>query len=613
MECFIKTIGLTFGIIRVIRSKMIVRKIIGVFVLVFACSVANAQRILPVHITLSDSSQDLALYKSFNRKFQADSFHLPQLLEKVKGTLAAFGYMNPNIEISNKDSSFELYISKGFKYEYIIKSFNDTSNILQVDTKNIYHIVGNKTTGLALEKSIQKFLNIYENNGYPFASFYIKPTTLTERIVEANLIFNAGPQFIIDQVEVIGDAKIRQSYIEYYIGVKKGTNYNESMIVSADNKLRQLSFVAVYKPIQVYFEGSKAKVRIFLNQSKANNFDGVVGLQPDETGKRSFILTGEFHLQIPNLFNRGVETTLDYRSFAGNSQDFKTKVNVPNFLKSPLGVDAAISVLKFDTTYIDVNTQIGFRYQPNPSNYLRVFYEHQNIFLLNIDTLAIRQTRQLPNFNDLTAGNYGINISLKKLDFAPNPLKGYSIDATAQVGLRNLQKNKQINDMIFKSQQGDSYHIYDSIKLNTVQYKLIFKSNIYIKVSKYSCVLWSLNGGANFINHIFQNDMYRIGGLNTVRGFNEQSIFATTYAISNYEYRYLLSTYSHAVAFLNSGWYEKKWDKGYTQNIIYSVGAGVQLKTGGGILKLFYALGQTAGTPFSVANGRVHLGYVNNF
>ena len=592
---------------------MIIRKIIGGFMLVLACSLAKAQLTLPVHITLSNSTQDLALYKSFNRKFQTDSAHFPQLLEKLKGTLSAFGYMDPNIETKKMDSAYVLYISKGIKYEYLLKSFNDTSNILQADTKNIYNTLNKNITGSILEKTLKKFLNIYENNGYPFASFYIKPTALNAGNIQANLIFNAGPQFIIDQVEIIGDAKLRQSFIEYYIGIKKGNYYNEAMIVSADNKLRQLGFVEVYKPIQVYFEGTKAKIRIFINQSKANNFDGVVGLQPDETGKRNFILTGEFHLQLPNLLNRGIETNLDYRSFAGSSQDFKTKINIPNFLKSPLGLDAAISILKFDTTYIDVNTQLGFRYQPNPSNYLRVFYEHQNIFLLNVDTAAIRQTKQLPNFNDLKAGNYGINIYLKKLDFAPNPLKGYSLDATAQVGLRNLQKNNQINNMILYSQQGDAYHLYDSIKLNSVQYKFIFKSNIYIKLGKYSCVLWHFNTGTNFINHIFQNDMYRIGGLNTIRGFNEQSIFATSYAISNYEYRYLLSTYSHAVAFVNSAWYEKKWDKGYNQNILYSVGAGVQLKTGGGILKLFYALGQTAGTPFSVANGRVHLGYVNNF
>jgi len=592
---------------------MIIRKIIGGILLAFAGCLANAQQILPVRITLSDSSQDQALYKSFNRKFQTDTAHLPQLLEKLKGTLAAFGYMDACIETKKSDSAILLYISKGIKYEYELKSFNDTANILQADTKNIYNSLNKNITGSVLEKSIHKFLNIYENNGYPFASFYIKPTSLTKKNIQANLIFTAGPQFIIDQVEIIGDAKLRQSYVEYYIGIKKGNYYNESMIITADNKLRQLSFVEIYKPIQIYFEGTKAKIRIFLNQTRANNFDGVVGLQPDATGKRNFVLTGEFHFQIPNMFNRGVEAAVDYRSFAGNSQDLKAKINIPNFLKSPIGLDATISVLKFDTTYIDLNTQIGFRYQPNPSNYLRVYYEYQNLFLLNVDTTIIRQTKILPSFNDLKANNYGINISLRNLDFIANPLKGYSIDAIAQAGLRSLQKNNQINDMVLYSKQGDAYHIYDSIKLNTVQYKLNFKSNLYIKLSKYSCVLWSVNTATNFVNHIFQNDMFRIGGLNTIRGFNEQSIFVTSYAISNYEYRYLLSTYSHAVAFVNSAWYEKKWDKGYNSTILYSVGAGVQLKTGGGILKLFYALGQTAGTPFSAANGRVHLGYVNNF
>ena len=122
--------------------------------LVLACSLAKAQLTLPVHITLSDSTQDLALYKSFNRKFQTDSAHFPQLLEKLKGTLSAFGYMDPNIETKKMDSAYVLYISKGIKYEYLLKSFNDTSNILQADTKNIYNTLNKNITGSTLEKTI---------------------------------------------------------------------------------------------------------------------------------------------------------------------------------------------------------------------------------------------------------------------------------------------------------------------------------------------------------------------------------------------------------------------------------------------------------------------------
>jgi len=43
----------------------------------------------------------------------------------------------------------------------------------------------------------------------------------------------------------------------------------------------------------------------------------------------------------------------------------------------------------------------------------------------------------------------------------------------------------------------------------------------------------------------FTNELFRIGGVNSIRGFNEQSIFTKNYSYFNFEYRFLASTTSY--------------------------------------------------------------------
>ncbi len=40
---------------------------------------------------------------------------------------------------------------------------------------------------------------------------------------------------------------------------------------------------------------------------------------------------------------------------------------------------------------------------------------------------------------------------------------------------------------------------------------------------------------------ITTNELFRIGGYNSLRGFNEQSLFTDFYAFGGVEYRYLVS------------------------------------------------------------------------
>ena len=133
--------------------------------------------------------------------------------------------------------------------------------------------------------------------------------------------------------------------------------------------------------------------------------------------------------------------------------------------------------------------------------------------------------------------------------------------------------------------------------------------------------LWSLN----FKNHIYiessnailisdnflTNELFRIGGVNSIRGFNEESIFASMYTIVNIEYRYSTSISSYLYTISDIGRLENSLEN-FEQNL-YSLGLGYTFNTKLGLLNLSYAIGKLDKLPFDFNNSRLHIKIVSFF
>jgi hypothetical protein len=81
------------------------------------------------------------------------------------------------------------------------------------------------------------------------------------------------------------------------------------------------------------------------------------------------------------------------------------------------------------------------------------------------------------------------------------------------------------------------------------------------------------------------------------RGFNEESILASTFSIVNLEYRYLLEENSFLFAFFNGAYYE---NKAVNRNIVdrpFGFGTGMSFETKAGIFSISYALGKQFDNP----------------
>ena len=114
-------------------------------------------------------------------------------------------------------------------------------------------------------------------------------------------------------------------------------------------------------------------------------------------------------------------------------------------------------------------------------------------------------------------------------------------------------------------------------------------------------------------DELYKNEFYRLGGMNSLQGFDELSLYANNYGFGLIEIRYKLNKMSYINGFFNGGWYEQNLVSEYFSDTPYGFGIGFAFETKAGIFNMSYALGSQQGNPLSFKTGKVHFGITVQF
>ncbi|PBQ33511.1 hypothetical protein CNR22_17585 [Sphingobacteriaceae bacterium] len=445
-------------------------------------------------------------------------------------------------------------------------------------------------------RSLEKIILYYENHGYPFASVNLDSVTTNDNKLSAVLNVRKNKFFKIDSIRIVGTAKINQGFLNRYLSIKRDMPYNEEVIASISQKVRQLPFVTEKQTQRVQLSDRTNKLILFLDKKDASQFDGIIGLLPDANTKKT-VITGDVKLKLINGILRNGETfDLEWRRLQSQTQDFSGRVIYPFLFGTPVGVDYALKIYRKDTTFIDITNNIGLQYYFSGLNNFKIFYKQRATNL--ISTSGLDFVSSLPEYADISTNSYGAGIFVEKLDYRFNPRKGAAFALNAQTGNRNIKKNPKINEVV-----------YDDLLLRSTQFQVDGTLAFYFNLKGNSVIKFGVQGASVFGNStIFKNELFRIGGLKTLRGFDEESIFASSYIIPTLEYRFLFSQNSNLLLFAEGAWYENNSNHQYISDIPVSLGAGINFETKAGILSLNYGLGNQFGNGFDLRNGKIHFG-----
>ena len=451
-----------------------------------------------------------------------------------------------------------------------------------------------------VKKLQEKILVNCQNNGYPFASIKLDSIVIRGNEISAKLNQDKNKFIRIDSIVMKGNATIAPVYIYNYIGLRPGSVYNEALITRITSRIRELPFVKESNPNRILFSEKETSLELFLENKKASQFDGVLGLLPDNANPGKYTLTGEAHLKLQNALTRGEVMELNWKQLPVQSQDLKIHFLYPFLLNTPFGVDASLALFKKDTTYVDVTKNLGIQYQLTGNNYVKAFVNAKESSLSS--TSALKYATVLPDYADVSSTSYGLGFHFEKLDYRLNPRKGYSFETTASTGTRTIKKNKELPS-----------NLYDSLRLQSTEYHVDITFDFYFPLGNRHVIDYGMTGAYQYNLSIFTNELYRIGGLKTLRGFDEESILASSFGIMKIEYRYLLEQNSFLFAFFNKAYYRNNSRNKNIHDTPIGFGTGITFETKLGIMSVSYALGKEFDNPLYFRNGKIHFGILNYF
>jgi outer membrane protein assembly factor BamA len=588
--------------------------------IIMAFALIGAQPVLsqskyPLQINFVDKDstvnpQSLGLQTAFSDKTECE-----QYTEKIPSLLQAKGYITASVDSSFYDSSFaSIWIYLGAAYRWVKLDVSEADQQLMNEIGwDQRKLPGQNLDFQKLNSWQEKALNYLENHGYPFAKVRLDSLQIENDEVSAILKVDRGPLYKIDSITVRGDVKISNNFLQKYLGIEKGSIYKKDKLMMVSPRLLELPYLTETRSWELTQLGTGSTLNLYLKPKKSSQIDVLVGFLPDNTQKEGkLLITGQANINLKNALGGGETIGARWEQLQIKSPRLNLVFSQPYIFKTSLGFDFNFDLLKKDSSYITLNTQVGLLYMVSARQSGKIFFQSFVTNLLDVDTAYIKATKQLPQYLDVSTTNLGVDYLFNNTDYRYNPRRGNDINVVVSGGLRKIKENTTITSLS-KDAGFDYASLYDTLKTSTYLVRAKLSAAHYFRIAKRATIKTAVNGGLIQTENPFKNEVFQIGGYRLLRGFDEESIFATQYLVFTAEYRYLIGLNSYLFAFTDGGWARNDT---YTENQSHSylgVGLGLAFETKAGIFNISYAVGKTNETTLNFSQSKIHFGFVSLF
>lgn len=601
----------------------------NVSIISFCCLIsANVSSQNNYHLIIHPAGKDTSLLQSSKlNTIQSlniqTSFANKQLctnyIFKLPAILTAKGYPATSIDSIFYDSiSTHINLYLGEQYKWIeINTDSVDKKVLNETGWNNTLFDNNKINFFRLQNQQQKFLNYYETRGYPFAAIKLDSITIEESKIKAQLRVDKGPLYLIDSIRVYGKVKIKNLFLQRYLSIEKGSPYDKNKLQNISKRLLELPYLQEQQHWDLNMLGSGSVLNLYLQQKRSSQVNFLVGFLPGNAQTGKLQVTADVNLNLKNSLGSGETILLNWQQLQKQSPRLNLGYQHPYIFNSRFGIDLTFDLLKRDSSYLQVNSQIGLLYILSANQSGKIFIQNQRTYLLSggFDTNQIKINKRLPANIDVNANSIGINYEWINTNYLYNPREGNELRINTAIGLKKISKNNEIANI--KDPANPLYNfnsLYDSFKLNTYQFRIRLNAAHYFPAAKKSTLKTEINVGIFQSQDIFRNELFQIGGNRLLRGFDEESIYASQYAIFTAEYRYLTGINSYLFGFTDIGVTKTHFQTTNFTNNYLSAGLGLSFETAFGILNLSYAIGKRNDVKFDLRGAsKIHFGYINYF
>lgn len=539
---------------------------------------------LSLKITGQDSLQTKTIDSIGYQKTFKDFKSLKSQIQTLSNKLQQAGYIELALGELTKSSQKQLKLTIDLKQKYhSIFIYNYSNYFTEEELKNVSHTIQPEYFVIPIPKieaTLEHLNSILINKGSPFSTLKLQNIEKHNiQYLKAELTPTLSKARTIGNIIVKGYEKFPKSYLKHLLKIKKGDIFNIKDLKTKTSRLQYLQFANELKSPEVLFSKDSTNVYLYIEKAKSNSFDGFLGFGTNENNNK-LEFDGYLNLVLVNNLNYGESLRINYKSDEIDQQTFNINLNLPYLFSSPLGTELELNIFKRDSTFTTTKQTANLFYQLNPN---------QTVFagITSIKSNNLLNT----NFNNLK--DYSSTFYNIKYEYIKN----------------NQDANVFRLNFALKASLGTGYKEENNVKTNQNRAKLHLEKNFFLN-QKNSFYIKS-NGAILFSNNYLTNELFRFGGINSIRGFEENSIEANAFGVLNTEYRYLLSQNLYIHSIIDVSYFEN--NNINLKEKLFGFGFGFGLFTKSGLLKFNYANGKNDSQQFKLSDSKIHLSLTATF
>jgi outer membrane protein assembly factor BamA len=505
----------------------------------------------------------------------------------------------------------ELFIGSKFQIDQVEVDAITSQWLLQTRFSDKYKKPKNVNDLAAWEELL---LDHAADHGYPFAQVKLDSIQWNGNVMLAKLKLEKDVFYRFDSISILGNANAHPEYLYQLLQLAPGMPFSQKKINQATELLKQSPFFNIAQSPDLVYLATGAHMNLYIDQGKGNQFNALVGWQPasDPTGKAQFI--GDVHLDLQHYFGRGERILFRWQQLQPLSPRLNIILNRPFLFNSAFGADVQFDFFKKDSSFLQWQARFGTGIRLNQQQQGNFFIQWQQASLLEgaIDTQQIRSFGKLPENADYQLSQLGFQWKWLTVNRRINPSKGLESDCNFIAGRKKIIPNTTI--LQIKGNGLEPQKLYDSIGTSLTQLKWKGNINAYFSLGKQIVLKTGIQTGWLVSPVLFRNEWFQLGGQQTLRGFDEESLYASGYAIGTLELRRLIGPLSYGAVFLEAAHTEIQQGGNFPKGNWMSGGLGLSYETKAGILNLSLATGWKIGDIFRFRDQlKLHVGIQNYF
>jgi outer membrane protein assembly factor BamA len=494
----------------------------------------------------------------FTKKLTQLGFYDSQELENKKENDSVFRFQ---YSIGKQTKSIHIYIGKK----------NDFSELLPDENPIIIPV----TESEAFLNSIIKKL---ETKGYSTSKVSLENIERKNNFIKANLKIDTGKKRQVNNIVINGVDKFPESHKKNLIRLYKNKVFNQQTLEKLHNDIEKYRFVKQTKYPEILFTQDSTKIYVYLEKAKANSFDGYIGFTNDEQDK--VVFSGYVDLILNNVLNSGEKLSLFWKSDGQEQRTFNLGAEIPYIFKSPFGIKTNLNIFKQDSTFQNTRTALDLGYYFNYTTKAYIGYQsNESSDIQNANTFSLSDFES----TFYTTGFEYTNFKIDDFLFPENT--HFEIKFGTGKRESNIENTNQFfGNLLFRH----NLYLNDKNVINIKSQNFYLQSNTYLV-----------------------NELFRFGGINSIRGFNENSLQGNLLTSILTEYRYVLSPNLYAHSIIDYGYFKDNTSN--TSDSLLGLGFGIGLQTKNGLFNLVYANGSTKEQNAKLSNSIVHVSLKANF